>query len=149
MPIDRYCAQCKKKICKEALRHCGRTRFCSVKCYGASKTTSPQKRLEKKSRLLSNGCIEWTGHKSKYGYGVIEISGKTKACHRVAWELHNGTEIPSGMFVCHSCDNPPCINPEHLWIGTASDNNLDAIRKGRRKTACYPPAPGQEVTESS
>lgn len=66
------------------------------------------------------------------GYGQIMQFGKMLAAHRVSFELHYGP-IPLGMFICHSCDNPSCVNPEHLFIGTNKDNQQDAISKGRRK----------------
>jgi hypothetical protein len=71
-------------------------------------------------------CIEWTGERTKAGYGVIEGA----LAHRVVWTMANG-RIPKGMFVCHSCDNKACINLEHLWLGTPSDNVRDMWAKGR------------------
>ncbi len=65
-------------------------------------------------------------------YGRIRINGKQHLSHRVSWEVHNGV-IPCGMFVCHRCDNPRCINPEHLFLGTHSANMADMSSKGRRR----------------
>ena len=76
-------------------------------------------------------CLEWQGCRQPNGYGA---SG-TRAAHRVAYELHKGP-IPPGMLIMHSCDNPPCVNPDHLSVGTARDNVLDCINKGRRGGAC-------------
>lgn len=79
-------------------------------------------------------CWPWTGPRDRDGYGVtgIERLGERRA-HRVAWFLQNGA-IPAGLVVCHSCDNPLCCNPAHLFTGTTRDNVMDCIRKGRRPT---------------
>ena len=84
----------------------------------------------------SSACWTWTGKRYPTGYGRF---GKHYA-HRVAYELAYGP-IPEGMHVCHSCDNPPCCNPAHLWIGTPKDNMQDRERKGRGKTKGQPRKP--------
>jgi len=63
--------------------------------------------------------------------GIIWVDGKHRKASQIAWELANGKPFPAGMDACHSCDNPPCVNPSHIWPGTARDNALDASRKGR------------------
>lgn len=82
-------------------------------------------------------CIEWRGAKTGFGYGKRKINGKSLMTHRLAWERANGP-IPNGMCVLHRCDNPPCINPDHLFIGTHGDNNRDCYQKGRRRIASKP-----------
>lgn len=77
-----------------------------------------------------NDCWEWTAGRTSRGYGKFWIFGRTKSAHRVGFELVYGP-IPERLFVCHSCDNPPCINPEHWFLGTQGDNIKDAFRKGR------------------
>src|SRR3954467_3950831 len=80
-------------------------------------------------------CWEWTSTKIKYGYGRMNIGGrkfKWILAHRLSWELHFG-EIPDGTLVCHRCDNPCCVNPNHLFLGTHMDNCQDKIRKGRAR----------------
>lgn len=75
-------------------------------------------------------CWEWNGARTPDGYGVKRINGTLHYTHRLAWEWANGP-IPKGMFVCHRCDNPPCCNPDHLFMGTPSDNMQDCSKKNR------------------
>ncbi len=75
-------------------------------------------------------CWPYTRGKDSRGYGRIMVDGKSVKAHRVAWELANGP-IPSGMCICHHCDNPPCCNPAHLFVGTPADNVRDCKNKGR------------------
>ena len=87
-------------------------------------------RLIEKIIPTDNGCWEWIGYRDREGYGNITIRGKTTKPHRVSYETFIGP-IPYGMCVCHTCDNPPCINPSHLFLGTFGDNNKDRDKKGR------------------
>jgi len=80
----------------------------------------------------SNGCWVWNLGKYKDGYGAVRHLGMLAKVHRLAYELWNGT-IPEGLLVCHHSDNPPCCNPEHLFLGTVADNNADKVRKGRQR----------------
>ena len=79
------------------------------------------------------GCWEWVGALDDNGYGRFYVR-KNHSPHasRVAWELCFGP-IPGKLFVCHRCDNPPCVNPAHLFLGTRQDNILDCVRKGRHR----------------
>lgn len=80
-----------------------------------------------------NGCWPWLRGRHTFGYGEFTLNEKSSApAHRIAWELINGP-IPDGLFVLHSCDNPPCVNPKHLFLGTQMDNMQDMIQKGRAK----------------
>ena len=94
-------------------------------------------------RLMSivnktNSCWIWTAGTNQKGYGQIKVNGKTKAAHRISYMIYKG-EI-GDLYVCHTCDNPPCINPDHLWLGTCKDNHQDREIKRRgknsRKTHC-------------
>jgi hypothetical protein len=96
-----------------------------------------------------NGCLEFMGARYPFGHGQISVGGSARRmvrAHRVAWEMHNGP-IPEGLYVCHTCDNPPCCNPEHLYVGTKADNMNDMSRRRRaknsKKTHC---AQGHEFT---
>lgn len=81
-------------------------------------------------KKTANGCWEWTRSKDRKGYGQVGVNYKHIYAHRLAYMLWIG-EIPEGMCVCHHCDNPPCFNPNHLFIGTRKDNARDAAQKGR------------------
>lgn len=88
-------------------------------------------RLEANSRAAENGCRVWTMKKSPKGYATLKHKGVRIPAHRAAFELAHGS-IPEGLVVCHRCDNPSCINPDHLFLGTHHDNIKDCISKGRR-----------------
>lgn len=79
-----------------------------------------------------NGCHVWSGSLHKDGYGQLNYMRKYWLAHRLAWTLTKG-QIPDGLCVCHRCDNPPCFNPEHLFLGTHARNMGDMKAKGRRK----------------
>jgi hypothetical protein len=88
-------------------------------------------------RLIANvdrsggpdACWPWTGCRS-LGYGVLSINNRQRRAHRVIYEIAKGL-IPKGLRICHKCDNPPCCNPDHLFVGTAKDNSLDMAQKER------------------
>lgn len=97
--------------------------------------TTLARRLGESLRRMSipepnSGCWLWTGYCNKDGYGRITIDATTRYAHRVSWFLQNG-EIPNGAFVCHRCDTPACVNPDHLFLGTHQDNMDDKVAKGR------------------
>jgi hypothetical protein len=90
--------------------------------------------VDKKSE---DDCWHWTGQRLSNGYGRISLGAKkdgSEGAHRVSWKLHNKKDIPDGMYVMHKCDNPSCVNPHHLLVGTPKENTQDMIRKGRKKT---------------
>ena len=105
--------------------------FHSKKCYGKYQTKQNNKLLFKKVSVTSSGCWEWQDSVDSSGYGRTRYSGKLMSAHRAAY-IHKFGGIPDNMHVLHRCDNPPCINPDHLFIGTHQDNMDDMATKGRR-----------------
>jgi len=156
----KYCSQTCYKIAQglrvqRICEHCGITfsvkpgraataRFCSRACYHTGTRRSAADRFWEKVDT-SRECWEWTGSKRPLGYGQMGIPGTNRpvGAHRISWELHFGP-IPDDMFVCHRCDNPKCVRPDHLFLGTPTDNVRDMVAKGRHKTPFrHSPAPGQ------
>ncbi len=104
------------------------------KAWGTRKAKNPILKLfnEKWMPEPNSGCWLWTAYVDRDGYGNITINRKPTPAHRASWELFKGT-IPKGLLVCHKCDTPACVNPDHLFLGTHKDNIRDSFAKGRKR----------------
>lgn len=101
------------------------------------KILDPEKHFWSRVRIASeNQCWEWTGPLNNWGYGLTKLSTiKTMIASRIAWILTSGTVPPPHVLVCHTCDNPKCCRPDHLFLGTSADNAADRDSKGRAGSA--------------
>lgn len=127
--------------------------YIARKCYPCSKS-HPGKRT-KEERFWeyvdkkSYGCWEWIGGLDAYGYGRFGISnGKGIGAHRYSYALHNGP-FQKSLFVCHKCDNPKCVNPDHLFLGSHQDNMDDMAGKGRQRSPKGEESPACKITEET
>ena len=134
--IDRVCVICgadfqarKSAIANGQGTTCSRP--CTVKYVGIKKRVPIEERFWKHVNK-TEGCWIWTGALNSYGYGTVSFKAEHtyRYAHRVSWELAFGP-IPEGLFICHHCDNPPCVRPDHLFLGTLADNNTDCLAKDR------------------
>lgn len=109
-------------------------KFCSMKCRNSA---PPESRFWSKVDKSDHpkGCWIWVGARLKAGYGYFWFQKKRQLTHRVSFIFSNGN-VPQGLDVLHKCDNPSCVNPDHLFLGTQIDNSKDMVNKGR----CNPPA---------
>lgn len=117
-------------------KRAGRPQYCSAACQTHGKSISKvpvSDRFWTKVDVRSDAeCWEWTGHRRPSGYGWFNFDGQPMNASRAAYIITHGP-IAEGLVVCHSCDNPPCCNPAHLWPGSTKENAMDMVQKGRAR----------------
>lgn len=142
--LERVCVQCGEifKIWPSDLKT-SKGKYCSNRCQ-LDWQGHPDRVLEKFWKHVKidsmTGCWQWTGGKNEFGYGIFCTDKRRIRTHRYCWELFK-EPIPKGMCICHHCDNPSCINPDHMFIGTQAENMADMRKKHRGSTK---PRPGTE-----
>ena len=132
--IQRFgCLHCKKQFKKKRKE----TKFCSYACRNEHKKSPENQEQRFWSKVnKTESCWLWTASTDDCGYGILtrtlgnENERVSYKAHRLSYEMHKG-EIPEGSYVCHTCDVPSCVNPDHLWLGSQKDNMVDASDKGR------------------
>lgn len=108
-------------------------------------------RFEARIKRLDSGCWEWSGGKFESGYGMFYLkrgSKKTFLAHRASWMIHNKMQVPNNLLVCHTCDNRPCVNPAHLYVGTYYENNRDTVKRKRGNRRYGTECSWSKVTEA-
>lgn len=137
-PENRVCAHCGGPFVIRFVRQ-ARQRFCGNVCAGLSRPKRDQltRFWQKVQGRGTDRCWLWTASAQESGYGSFYFDGQLDRAHRVSWKLAHGS-IPDGAMVLHHCDNPRCVNPSHLFLGTNTDNMRDMIRKGRHAKKLTP-----------
>lgn len=141
-PNSKECKACAKPFLKrkrDSRSEWEGRNYCSITCANRSKftPTSPESRFWKfVPKKPENVCWEWKGGLDNHGYGMIaQGTGLSPIkAHRLSWIIRYGA-IPDGLSICHACDNPACVNPKHLMLGSQMANALDAAKKGRLNPA--------------
>lgn len=146
------CGIAHRRVEKIPCKKCGRAFrpikqagvFCSKKCSGGRKPQDVVSRFWTKVDK-SGECWHWLGHLDKSGYGQIRMNGKGIGAHRFSWQFTYGV-IPTDLHVLHRCDNPRCVRPDHLFLGTNLDNVQDKVNKGRVARLYGEDAPSAKLT---
>jgi hypothetical protein len=130
--VQRTCQECDKDFRIERYRlKQGEGVYCSRKCYADARINWTADRFWANTARRESGCVEWLGKPTQTGgYGRLRVNGKQTKAHRYAYELTHGP-VADEVMVCHTCDNPICVNPEHLFLGDAFANMRDMAAKGR------------------
>lgn len=129
--VDVPCVQCGIIVSRQPneLRH-RPTTFCSHACYSANLASKPDDERFWSKVAKGDGCWLWHGATTKAGYGIVYTKRGRQYAHRLSWELGGGANA-DGLVICHHCDTPACVRPDHLFLGTHADNQADKVRKGR------------------
>jgi DNA-binding XRE family transcriptional regulator len=131
MPFTITCGYCKNPFSSKSSTR----KYCSTTCAGIfNNNTKPFEEIFWSQVDVSGGpdaCWPWAGGRNKNNYGTLKRKGKNYLAHRIAYTLTYGAIPEDKPHICHACDNPPCVNPRHLWAGTNLDNVKDKIKKGR------------------
>ena len=148
---QRICPICKQPHSTKAGFRADGSVYIARRCYPCSQSKpgfrTKEERFFEKINKTSFGCWEWTAATRKDGYGVFGVAtSKSMLAHRYSYALHYGS-FKKSLLVCHKCDNPKCVNPEHLFLGTHQDNMDDMREKGRRKTLRGEDSPNCKITE--
>lgn len=131
--IPRECKICHKVTIRLEYKS-KKYQFCSILCRSQNRLKISQNlrdRFHTLYKIDSRGCWIWKKGKSSMGYGCISYDGKQQRSHRVSYLLYKGP-IENGLFVCHACDIPSCVNPDHLWLGNNKENIIDMFKKKRK-----------------